>query len=147
MKVKVTLSSDDGIQWDAESKDIGLVTSGASMMSALERMEEEIQKFFANSFGSNKRLEVVCSKIKATASVTVSPVDPRPETPLTNFVPEEPFLLEGQDLIEGKEYLALPAGEESDEIELEDPDTPDPSGTIIDADFTPVQPASGVVGE
>jgi hypothetical protein len=108
MKVKISLSSDDGITWTAECKDIGLSAIGASMMSALEDIELQIQEFFTNSFGSQRQIEVVCSKIKATAYVTVSPLEePRPEKPLdcytTNLVPED-------HQIENDEQLVLSSG-------------------------------------
>lgn len=138
MKVKVTLSSEDGVQWDAEAKDIGLVASGASMMSALEEMQLELKKFFANAFDSKKKIEVVCSKIKATAAVTVSPLDPRPETPLASFEQADPLLIEGQDLIEGNDQLVLPPGEEEIGIEGIDELPPEDSDMIIDAEVTPV---------
>ncbi len=138
MKVKVTLTSTDGVEWVAECKDIGLTTTAASMLSALEEMYDEIRKFFAKSFGSNKEIETFCSKIKATASVTVSPLDPRPETPLTSFEPADPLLIEGQDLIEGQEQLALPPGEEEIEIDGGDELPPEDSDMIIDAEVTPV---------
>jgi len=146
MKVKVTLSSEDGIQWDAEAKDIGLVATGASMMSALEQMEENIKEFFADAFDSKKKIEVVCSKIKATAAVTVSPLDPRPEQPLDTFCQVDPLLIEGQDLIEGKNQLSLPPGEEEIEIEYDDVIPPNTSGNIIDAEFSQL-PQIGAVGE
>lgn len=118
MKVKVSLSSDDGVSWTAEAKDLGLIKDAASMISALEEMQEEIQKFFADAFGSNKRIEVLCSKIKATANVTVAPLDDeyRPEKPLTEFT-----LGPDQDLIDTPDLLALPSGEEDIEIEYDEP--------------------------
>ena len=106
MKVKVSLSSEDGQEWTAEAKDLGLSTTGASMMSALEIMQEEIQSFFNKNFASPKRVEVLCSKIKATANVTVAPLDEyRPETPLSEFT-SEPVVNE-QDLIDSPDRLAL----------------------------------------
>jgi|GEM_PF-6125890 len=138
MKVKVTLSSEDGIQWDAEAKDIGLVASGASMMSALEEMQLKLKEFFADAFDSKKKIEVVCSKIKATAAVTVSPLDPRPEKPLASFEPADSLLIEGQDLIEGNDQLALPPGEVEIEIEGVNELPPEDSDMIIDAEVTPV---------
>jgi len=135
MKVKVTLSSEDGVQWDAEAKDIGLVASGASMMSALEEMQEAIKRFFLNSFESKRIIEVICSKIKATASVTVSPLDPRPERPLECY--ESSPIVDGQSLIDDPNRLALPPGEE--EIEGIDELPPMGAETIIDVDAVPVE--------
>ena len=124
MKVKVSLSSDDGLNWTAEAKDLGLIKDASSMLSALEEIQEEIQKFFWNSFGSNNRIEVLCSKIKATANVTVAPLDEyRPETPLSEFTPGE--VVTPHDQIAGPDQLALPPGEEEIEIEYDD---------VIDAD-------------
>ena len=117
MKVKVSIQSEDGQEWTAQAKDIGLTTTGCTMMSALEEMQDEIQKFFADAFGSKKQIEVICSKIKANAAVTVSPLDPRPEVPLDNFTQEPLIRIDGQDILDGQELLQLPPGEEEIEIE------------------------------
>ena len=120
MKVKVNLSTEDGTEWTAEAKDLGLITTGASILSALEEMQEEIQKFFADAFGSNKRIEVLCSKIKGAASITVAPLEEyRPETPLSEFSSEPKT---SQDLIEG-ELLLLSPGEDDIEVEYDDVST------------------------
>ncbi len=146
MKVKVTVSSEDGAEWVAEAKDLGLATTGASMMSAFERIQEEIQEFFRDAFGSSKRVEVICSKIKAVAAVTVSPLDPRPETPLDSFITTEPpetLLLTGQDLLEGEERLRLTSGDDTPNI---GPSVYGSPGQIIDAEVVSV-PQTGAVGE
>lgn len=114
MKVKVTLTSDDGQEWVAESKDIGLVATGASMLSALEAMQDEIRNFFHDAFGSEKMIQVVCSKIKATAAVTVVPLDERPEKPLYCYEQQED--LDESSLIETPEQLALPSGAPDDDV-------------------------------
>ena len=113
MKVNVVITCEEGAEWVADCKDIGLTATGHDIESALVRIQQEIREFFAQNFGSKKQIEVICSSVRASAKITVSPIDPRPEVPLYTFGDDSEPTMECLT-IEGEPVLQITDGNEDE---------------------------------
>ena len=119
MKTKLSITSDNYEEYYAEAKDLGISANGNGMKETLENMLVNLSDFFSEKFGSTKQFNFKYGKIKASVSISISPIEEdRPETPLTEFGSESGVVLQNE--IDGENLLQLTEGDTTEFAEVED---------------------------